>query len=124
MSRHNRDLYQVSFKHVKPQQVGEDSSDYYLRSNKHQDVVCRSFTEALDAASTGMNDYVITGVRRLGPVIVVGNQHDTLGLNPTIINQIGKLFREKDGAKATPDIDVKVGSDELEKYKGPDGLTD
>lgn len=89
MTRHNRDLYQVSFRHVKPQQVGE--VDYHLRSNKHQDVVCSSFQEALDAAQTGMNDYVVTGVRRVGSVVVVER-------TPNLLSN-----------KSTPDINVKVG---------------
>ncbi len=72
-SRKNRQLYRVDLKHIQPQQVGEENSDYYLRANKHQDVVCHSFQEALDAAQTGQHDYVITSVRRTGPVIVVGD---------------------------------------------------
>jgi len=92
----NKDLYQVSLKHDMPQQVGEKSEDYFLRSNKHVDVVCASFAEALSAAQTGQHDYVITGVRRVGSVIVVRDC-------TTVVQDELKV-----GNKATPDIDVKV----------------
>ena len=102
LNKHGQDLYQVSFKHIKPQQAGEKFSDYWQRSNKHRDVVCSSFQEALDAAQTGMNDYVITGVRRVGPVIVVDNPHV--------------------GSKSTPDIAITIGAEERNNFKV--GLTD